>query len=129
MQLKDTKAAAMELLSELPIKKPRKLKRSDISLIVLSFICALFLWAYIASNIASDITPQFRDLPITIDTANTQAERLGLKLLPESEEELQNLTVTCTIYGNRAAIGGLTRSDLEAYVDFDSDIVTEDDSE
>ena len=43
MQLKDTKAAAMELLSELPIKKPRKLKRSDISLIVLSFICALFL--------------------------------------------------------------------------------------
>ena len=28
MQLKETKAAAKELLSELPIKKPRKLKRS-----------------------------------------------------------------------------------------------------
>ena len=123
MQLKDTKAAAMELLSELPIKKPRKLKRSDITLIVLSFICALFLWAYIASNIASEVTPQFRDLPITVDTTNTQAERLGLMLLPESAEELQTLTVTCTVYGNRAAIGGLTRSDLEAYVDFDSDIM------
>ena len=48
MQLKGTKAAAKELLSELPIRKPRKLKRSDITMLILSLIFALFIWVYIA---------------------------------------------------------------------------------
>ena len=123
MQLKETTAAAKELLSELPIRKPRRLKRSDVILLIASFICALILWVYIASTITPDLSPTFRDLPITVDLTNTQAERLGLMLLPESDAELQNLNVTCTIYGSRTAIGGLSRSDIEAYVDFDSDIM------
>ena len=122
MQLKGTKAAAKELLSELPIRKPRKLKRSDITMLILSLIFALFIWVYIAVTFYSETSPKFTKLPVTADITNTKASNYGLQLLPESEEYINSLTVDCTLVGNRASIGGLSRSDLEAYIDFDSDV-------
>lgn len=121
MQLKETKAAAKELLSELPIKKPRKLKRSDISLLILSFISALFLWVYIASTIITDVKYEFK-VPLKADLTGTKAESYRLNLLPESEQKIAEMTVVCTITGTRAAIGGLKEKDVEAYIDFDSDV-------
>ncbi|MBQ9905313.1 MAG: hypothetical protein IJM46_00895 [Oscillospiraceae bacterium] len=123
MQLKETKAAAKELLSELPIRKPRRLKRSDITMLILSLVFALIIWLYIAVTIYTETSPKFTKLPITADITNTKASNYGLQLLPESEEYIQSMTVDCTLVGNRAAIGGLSRSDLEAYIDFDTDII------
>ena len=122
MQLKETKAAAKELLSELPIKKPRRLKRSDFTMLIFSFVTALFLWVYIASSIMPDVKKQYK-LPVKADLTGTRAESYRLSLLPESAEKLANMTVDVTITGTRAAIGGLKYTDCEAYVDFDSDIM------
>ena len=123
MQTKKVRSTAEEIVSKLPIKKLRKLKRADILLLVLSFICALFLWAYIASTITTDFYTKFSKLSIKEpQLANTKAGRFGLQILPDSAEEIQLTNIDCTIYGTRASIGGLSRSDIEVYIDFDSDV-------
>lgn len=91
-----------------------KLSSKNILLLIVSFLIALFAWAYIASSIATDYSKSFSNLPVTIDTAGTKAESLRLSVLDPPE----SLTVNATIYGNRTDIGGMNKNDLEAYVDF-----------
>lgn len=114
-----TASAVKQMLEH--IRKP-KLQRNDIITMALSFFGALFLWVYIVSSISSDYTVSFSKLPVTADLTGTRTESLDLDLLPESEELLASLTVDCTISGTRAAIGALSRSDVEAYVDFDTNV-------
>lgn len=120
--MKETKSTLAKILSALPFPQKRKLKRSDITLMILSFVCALFLWVYIASS-TLDFQTQFSKLTIKEpELTATKAGRFGLQLLPESLEEILATNVDCTIYGTRASIGGLSRSDIEVYIDFDSDV-------
>lgn len=100
----------------------RKLQRNDLFTMALSLVGALVLWVYIVSSISSDYTVSFSKLPVKADLTGTRTESLDLDLLPESEEMLSELTVDCTISGTRAAIGALSRSDVEAYVDFDTGV-------
>ena len=111
-----------KVIGGLPLPKKRKLQRHDIVSIVLSFIIALFLWVYIASSIMTDYSVSFSKIPVKVDLTGTRAESLELNLLPDSEEELEDLSVDCTIRGTRAALGALKRSDVEAYVDFDTTV-------
>ncbi len=121
--MKESKSTAAAFLSSLPFFKKRKFKQSDIMLMILSFICALFLWVYIASTITLDFHIQFSKLAIMEpELVATKAGRFGLQILPESIEEIHSTNVNCTIYGSRASIGGLSRSDIEVYIDFDSDV-------
>lgn len=122
MHLKEFWANAKEFAAGLPLPKPRKLHKSDIITIVTSFLCAMVLWVYIASEVATDYTVTFNDLPVTVDLTDTRAADYKLNLLPESRALAAELTVDCTIEGTRTAYGALGRNDLEAYVDFDSNV-------
>lgn len=119
MAKQDNSSALAELLGHIRLPK---LQRSDIVILVLSFLIALVLWVYIVSSITTDFSVSFSKLPVTYDLTGTRTENLDLNLLPESEEMLSELTVDCTIAGTRAALGALTRADVEAFVDFDSDV-------
>ena len=99
-----------------------RLHKPDVGLLIVSVISAVFLWAYIASTITPDYTVSFTKLPVIIDLSGTKAESFGLSLLPAADDENMSLTVDCTITGTRTAIGGLTRADVVAYVDFDSNV-------
>lgn len=96
-------------------KRLRKLTTQNIILLVISFLIALFAWAYIASSIATDYSKSFSNLPVTVDISGTKAEGFGLSVL---NTDLDKLTVNATISGNRTNIGGLNKNDLIAYVDF-----------
>lgn len=107
------------------LKKPHwlhKPTRSDLMLMILSFVMAFFIWVYIATIVSGNYSVSFSDLPITVDISNSRAAAYGLSVLsPETE----SLNVDVTVSGGRANIGGLNRSDLEAYVDFNSSTVTD----
>lgn len=96
-------------------RRLRKLTTQNIILLIISFLIALFAWAYIASSIATDYSKSFSNLPVSVDISGTKAEGLGLSIL---NDDLDKLTVNATISGNRADIGGLNKNDLVAYVDF-----------
>lgn len=119
MEKQETSAALRELLGHI---RPPKLQRSDIITIVLSFVTALVLWVYIVSSVTTDFSVSFSKLPVTFDLTGTRTESLDLDLLPESEAMLSELTVDCTIAGTRTTLGALTRADVEAYVDFDTNV-------
>ena len=102
------------------IPKPHKPSKDNLILLIISFFLAVFLWAYLVSNIVADYSPAFSNIRVTSNLANTKAADYRLQLLKESQQALENMTVNCTIRGNRADIGGLKRSQLEAYVDYDS---------
>lgn len=100
--------------------KLRKLQRRDIVQIIISLLCALFLWVYISSTIVPDFSRTFK-VPVKVDISGTRAEGYELSLLPtENNTTLQDMTVVATIYGVRAEIGALTSSEVVVYVDFDS---------
>lgn len=94
----------------------RKVSTRNVLLLIVSFLIALFAWAYIASSIATDYSKSFSNIAVKIDTAGTKAESYKLSVLDSPE----SLTVNATIKGNRTDIGGLNKTDLEAYVDFSS---------
>ena len=102
-----------------PLSHMRKwlnhITKQNIFLIVISFLIALFAWAFIASSVNPDYSKSFNGLDVTVDTAGTQAEGMGLSVL---DSAVNDLTVDVTIAGNRTDIGGLNKSDLIAYVDF-----------
>lgn len=108
--------------SFLRLQKLPKMGRRDALLIVISLLCALFLWAYISTTVATDYTKPIGKLPVVIDMSGSKAEGYGLSLLPGENGRDINLTVDVTINGSRAAYGALTREDVVAYVDFDSDV-------
>lgn len=102
------------------VPKPHKPSKDNLILLIISFFLAVFLWAYLVSNIVADYSPSFTNIRVISNLSNTKAADFRLQLLKESQQALENLTVNCTIRGNRADIGGLKRSQLEAYVDYDS---------
>ena len=113
MQIKQIPGRLRTLLSVLP--KPHKPSKENLFLLIVSLASAMLLWAYIVP----DMTPHITDIPVSCDLTGTRAEDYALQLLPESEAALREMTVTADIEGNRAAIGGLNKKNLEAYVDFD----------
>lgn len=87
--------------------------------LILSLLLALVIWFFIAVNVYPSYSVQISDVPIQIDITNSAAASYGLSVLsPESGVQ----TVDVVISGDRAAIGGLTRDDIVAYVDFDSNV-------
>lgn len=118
-EIKPEKQLPGWLRARLP--KFRKLKRRDIIQLLISLICALFLWGYISSTIAPDYSRHFKNIPVKVDLTGTRAAGYELSLLPtEVNNKLQEMTVSADIYGTRAEIGGLTGSEVVVYVDFDS---------
>lgn len=108
--------AAFDALKKLHFRKPTQ---SDLRLFVVSFFAAVCLWVFIASTVSSSHTIPIYDVPVTYNTAGTKAEDYGLSLFG-ADNTLDDLTVDCVISGDRSEIGGLTRRDVEAYVDFDA---------
>lgn len=108
------------LLKRLRIRKPT---RTDLIYLTLSFLIAFFFWVYIAAKISPDTTVSLSNIPITIDTAGTKAAGYDLSVIDyEKGSDGKKLTVNCTIRGSRTSIGGLSRGDVVAYVDFDSTV-------
>ncbi len=93
--------------------------RSNWKPLLLAFALALVLWFYIAVTVYPSYSVHINNVPVQIDIANTTAAGYGLSVLsPESGEQ----TVDVVISGDRTSIGGLTRDDIIAYVDFDTNI-------
>lgn len=87
--------------------------------LILALLLALFLWFYIAVTVYPSHSIHISDVPVLIDITDSTAAGYGLSVLsPESGTQ----TVDVVISGDRAAIGGLTRDDIIAYVDFDSNM-------
>lgn len=99
-----------------------RLHKPDWGLLIVAVIGAVFLWAYITSTITPDYTVSFKKLPVIIDLSGTRAESFGLSLMPSANGDEFSMTVDCDITGTRTAIGGLSRADVVAYVDFDSNV-------
>ncbi len=99
----------------------RKPTRNDLIYLILSFLVAFFLWVYIASQISPNYEITINGVPVVVDIRGTKADlEYGLSVIPSENDD--KLKVNCTIKGNRTAIGGLSRSDIVAYVDFDSTV-------
>lgn len=113
MHIKQLPGRLRALLSALP--KPHKPSRANLFLLLVSFAAAVLIWALIVP----DMKPHYTDIPVIADLTDTKAEDYDLQLLPESEAALAELKVAADIVGNRTAIGGLSKKDLVAYVDFD----------
>lgn len=101
------------LLSALP--KPHKPGRENLFLLIVSFLAAVLLW----TNLVPDDPKKWTLDGISVDLTDTQAESYNLKLLPESEAALSAQKVKVSIEGNKTAIGGLTKDDVEVYVDYE----------
>ncbi len=105
---------------KLPLLKLHKPTRPDLILLILSFLAAFFLWVYIASQISPNYEVSISGIPVVVDISGSKAESYKLSVLSYENED--NLKVNCTIKGNRTVIGGLSRGDVVAYVDFDSTV-------
>ena len=111
-------------LRSLPAALPKlkKPKKADWFLLIVSFAAALILWVNLAPTIS---VPTFY-IGVSGDLSETKADlEYNLQLLPESADELNKLSVECTINGPRTLVGGLSEKNVEAYVDYDeaSDVI------
>ncbi len=87
--------------------------------LLLAFGLALILWFYIAVTVYPSYSVHISNVPVQIDIKDSTAAGYGLSVLsPESG----SVTVDVEISGDRTSIGGLTRDDIIAYVDFDTNI-------
>lgn len=105
------------------IKKNFKRFRSNIKAnsksLILSMMLALILWFYIAVTVYPSYSVHITGVPVQIDIKDSTAAGYGLSVLsPESGSQ----TVDVEISGDRTSIGGLTRDDIIAYVDFDTNV-------
>lgn len=91
-------------------------KPAALRLFIVSFVCAVAVWLYIATNISNRIELHFSGIPVTAELAGTQAEAYGLTLLTD---ETDFPTINVVISGKRTSIGAVSRGDVIAYVDFD----------
>ncbi|MBR6761700.1 MAG: hypothetical protein IKM30_06665 [Oscillospiraceae bacterium] len=88
-------------------------------LLIFAAIAALFIWFYIAVTVYPSYSVQIYNVPVVVDVKDSAAAGYGLSVLsPQSE----SLTVNVEISGARTAIGGLTKDDIIAYVDFDTNV-------
>lgn len=104
------------------LKKPgwlRRPTRSDLLLMIASLFIATVIWAYIVSR--SGYSLRFSNLPVIVDTTDSKAASYRLTAM---SPETGDITVSAELSGSRTEIGGLSRNDLEAYVDFDA-VVTD----
>lgn len=93
--------------------------RSNWKSLLLAFGLALVLWFYIAVTVYPSYSVHINNVPVQIDITDSTAAGYGLSVLsPESGSQ----TVDVVISGDRTSIGGLTRDDIIAYVDFDTNI-------
>ncbi len=114
------KGTARTFLKRFRFRKPT---RTDLFYLILSFLIAFFFWVYIAAKISPDTSVSLSNIPVTVDTAGTKAAGYDLSVIDfEKGSDGKKLTVNCTIRGSRTSIGGLTRNDVVAYVDFDSTV-------
>ena len=123
MDLPERIGAPLDAMKKkLPRIRLRKPTRSEVLMMILSFALSLLVWTYAAQTVSPDITQNLKNLPVNVDLAGTRAESYGLSLLltPEENVSLNEMRVSCDIKGSRTVIGGLTRGDIEVYVDFDS---------
>ena len=107
------------------IRLPHRPSKRDAVTLIASFFVAFIIWVYIASTVNPNITIEIQDIPVIVDMTGSTAEKdFGLSLLTDNsgDDEDEITKVTAVITGNRTAIGSLTRNDIEAYVDFDSDV-------
>lgn len=100
----------------------RSPKYEKLRLWILSFALACIAWLYITAKVSPSMMKSFQKVPIIAsDVAGTKAESYGL--MPMLDKNIETPTVEVVIQGKRTAIGGLTkRSDIEAYVDYNSAI-------
>ncbi|MBQ3939493.1 MAG: hypothetical protein II723_00120 [Oscillospiraceae bacterium] len=102
------------------LKKPGWLHRptrSDLLLMIASLFIAALIWAYIASR--SGFSLRFSNIPVVVDTTGSKAEGMRLTAMSPASGDV---TVNAELSGNRTEIGGLSKNDLEAYIDFDAGI-------
>ncbi len=107
---------AKRLIALLP--NPKKIEKANLILLGISFVVAVFLWAYLASTLLDDYDVMFQRVPLVSDLTDTQAAANGLQLLSESADALADITVDCSVHGSRTVYGGLKKSDVVAYVDY-----------
>ena len=124
MQTNENDSTVRNVFSSL--KFPRLLHkptRSDLFYLILSFLIAFFFWVYIAAKISPDTSVSLSNLKVEVDASGSKAASFGLSVLNyEGSDEEKKPTVSCTIKGSRTTIGGLSSSDVVAYVDFDSTV-------
>ncbi|MBR6107331.1 MAG: hypothetical protein IKQ39_04905 [Oscillospiraceae bacterium] len=120
MKADAVKDKAKTVFKRLRFRKPT---RTDLFYLILSFLIAFFFWVYIAAKISPDTSVSLSNIPVVVDIAGTKAAGYDLSIIDyETGSEGKKITVNCTIRGSRTSIGGLTRSDVVAYVDFDSTV-------
>lgn len=102
------------------LKKPGWLHRptrSDLLLMIASLFIAAMIWGYIVSGTGYSV--RFSNIPVIVDTTGTKAEVFKLTALSPGTGEM---TVDAVLSGSRTDIGGLSKGDLEAYIDFDAGV-------
>ena len=95
----------------------RKINKNEIILFIISFILAWALWIYIAYSVSPFHELTLEDIPVSLDIADTKAEENNLSVI---STEIENPKVTVKINGYRKDIGGITKDDITARVDFDA---------
>ena len=100
----------------------RRPTKNDVFWLIVSIVLSLFLWVYIATTISGTYSLSFSGIPVIVNADNSRASGYGLSVLsPETETVKTDVTVS----GSRASIGGLSREDIEAYVDFNATAVSD----
>ncbi|MCL2014386.1 MAG: hypothetical protein FWG69_05290 [Oscillospiraceae bacterium] len=81
------------------------------SAIVISVLLAIITWTIVVVLFVPEAEVEIRNIPITVSMTGTLAETLGLTVVEGMDD-----TVSITVGGKRAAIGGLTANDFTAVV-------------
>lgn len=79
--------------------------------IVLAFIVAITLWAYVIGETNPTDTRTFREIPVTLINENILTDR-GLAV-----ESISDTYISVTLTGTRANMNGVTAEDVSAVVD------------
>lgn len=82
--------------------------------IVFSIAAAIACWMVVAFTISNTITDTIRDVPVTINTASTSYQSLGLDIM----DDITNLTVDVKVEGARAVIGRLDKNSVRVTPSF-----------
>lgn len=93
------------------------LKDSNIFLFLLALGISLFIWIYINYNVYPNFEKTLEDITVVTDIIGTKAEeyKLSVMSLP-----VENLKVDVHFTGNRSVLVGITKENIEAYIDFSS---------
>ncbi|MFV0498206.1 MAG: YbbR-like domain-containing protein [Candidatus Fimivivens sp.] len=89
------------------MKNNKSFLNNNTVLIVLSVLSAILIWVMVAHNVDSKIQTVIRNVPVTLDTSDSNLKRLDLYPVTDTE-----FIVDVEVSGSRATVGNIKASEL-----------------